>query len=264
MVSKKILGPQEGMEKGEPQWLAYKDLSISFLDIEKSRDHEDVDEHGWQLYCAVREMPSFSVPFLAIASDALSFPLTIAYAFYLCRENGVPVPPCVEVSSAPSRLSTAADSSSHLTLHLLGAEWDSEGVGSDKWMEIMQLFPGAVARGRSLAMLRVVYSTKRELSCYPMRPFIRCYRCRFDDNCHDRTFAAGGGWTQCVHTRNYTHFRKSKCTLSLDSLKYAHARTPTHACAVNRRSIGRLLSAPPSVVGMVQGKRRHRREQRGQ
>jgi hypothetical protein len=81
-------------------------------------------------------MPSFSPPFMALVSDALSFPLTVVYALLQCVS--APSPAC----EPPANLLKEALAGGSLRIHLLGAEWDSEGTGEDKWMEILHLLPG--------------------------------------------------------------------------------------------------------------------------
>lgn len=118
---------EEEMEKGEPQWLAYSDLPQSFL--------ESKQPAGWSSYAELRGMPTFSPPFMALVTDALSFPLTLVHALGQCL-----TPPSAACSPTAILLKEAL-AGGVLRIHLMGAEWDSEGTGEDKWMEILHLLP---------------------------------------------------------------------------------------------------------------------------
>lgn len=118
---------EEELEKGVPQWLPYSDLAESFFS-QPSR--------GWSSYAELRQMPEFSPPFMALVTDALSAPLTLVHALGQFSEQ----PPTQDCLHAALLLKEALNGGV-LRIHLLGAEWEAEGAGEDKWMEVLHLLP---------------------------------------------------------------------------------------------------------------------------
>jgi hypothetical protein len=117
-ASKDIIDSEE-LEKGHPTWLPYKDLTTAYTDPKQTA------VHGWKRYCEARDMPGFSEPFLALATESLSFPMSILHAAGALRDAGFPNP-CAR---------------GEVILHVIGAEWETEGEGPEKWMELLHLLP---------------------------------------------------------------------------------------------------------------------------
>eukprot|EP01063_Lacrimia_lanifica_P040882 TRINITY_DN9416_c0_g1_i2.p1 TRINITY_DN9416_c0_g1~~TRINITY_DN9416_c0_g1_i2.p1 ORF type:complete len:395 (+),score=92.90 TRINITY_DN9416_c0_g1_i2:56-1240(+) len=110
------------LSRGEPIWLPEGD----FRPGAGRRATEAPSD--WPSYAAARGMPMEDEAETAIITNVLTFPLTIYHALQTAIANGA--------------LSRDVIVASELTVHILGAEYDTEVEGAEKWAELLQLLPG--------------------------------------------------------------------------------------------------------------------------
>ena len=99
------------LTRGEALWLPEEDLASTAT-----------APKDWDEYAELRGMPIDSDAKTALITNVLTFPLT---AFHVLK------------TAADPALLTKSD----LEVHLLGAEYDTEADGPEKWAELLQLLP---------------------------------------------------------------------------------------------------------------------------